>query len=333
MEPDPKLDPAPILQVTTGPWANAILASAVEHRAFAHLEKDPLSAGELAGKAGISERGAQALLDGLLGLSFVEKQGDRYRNAPLASRFLIEGRPTFLGGLSRVNLAEGERRALLPQSVRTGEPAVEETTDVKENPFWEALVPAIAGLAAPVAKLAAEKLGIPRAGAVSALDVGGGSGIYAIVWCGMNPQCRFTQLDWGNVNGIARGLTAKAGIADRFETIDGDFHTTDFGSARYDYAIYSNIAHQESPRDNAAVFAKFRRAVKAGGALVISDFVLENDRTGHPFALMFHSTMLLDSKEGAVWRKADYESWLRAAGFSSILFEPTPGPSTIVIAK
>jgi len=81
-----------------------------------------------------------------------------------------------------------------------------------------------------------------------------------------------------------------------------------------------DIAHQESPRDNVAVFAKFRKALKPGGALVISDFVLEDDRTGHPFALMFNSTMLLDSKEGSVWPKGDYDAWLREAGFSSITF-------------
>jgi SAM-dependent methyltransferase len=149
----------------------------------------------------------------------------------------------------------------------------------------------------------------------------------------MNPQCRFTQLDWGNVNRIARDFTAKAGIGDRFETVDDDFHTANFGSASYDFAIYSNIAHQESPRDNVAVFAKFRKALKPGGALVISDFVLEDDRTGHPFALIFTSTMLLDSKEGSVWRKCDYDAWLREAGFSSVTFEPTPMPSTLVIAR
>jgi hypothetical protein len=188
MATDMKLDPAPIMQISTGPWANAILAAAVEHRVFVHLEGGPLPADALATKAGISPRGAQALLDGLLGLSLAEKEGDRYRNSALASAFLVDGKPTFLGGLSRVNLAEGPRRALLPQAVRTGVPAVDETTDLKENPFWELLVPAIAGLAAPVAQLAAEKLGVARAGAISVLDVGGGSGIYAIVWGRINPH-------------------------------------------------------------------------------------------------------------------------------------------------
>ena len=333
MEDDTRPSPEPIMQITTGPWANAILASAVAHRAFERLEGGGLDADTLAAKAEISRRGAQALLDGLLGLALVEKDGNRYRNTPLASTFLVEGKPSFIGGLSRVNLAEGPRRALLPEAVRTGIPPLEQTTDEKENPFWEMLVPAIAGLAAPVARLAADRLGIPTAGAISVLDVGGGSGIYAVVWGKANPRCRFTQLDWANVNRIARAFTGNAGMGDRFATIDDDFHTADFGSARYDFGIYSNIAHQESPRDNVAVFRKFRRAIKPGGALVISDFVLEDDRTGHPFALIFHSTMLLDSKEGSVWTRGEYEAWLREAGFASVEFAPTPMPSTLVIAK
>jgi len=85
----------------------------------------------------------------------------------------------------------------------------------------------------------------------------------------------------------------KFSVADRFETIDGDFHTVDFRSANYDYAMYGNIAHQETPANNVAIFRKFRKALKPGGTLLINDFVLNDDRTGHPFAMMFASQMLL----------------------------------------
>ena len=107
MATEMKLDPAPIMQISTGPWANAILAAAVEHRAFARLESAPAFGGSARGTGAHRPRGAQALLDGLLGLGLVEKEGDRYRNTALASQFLVEDKPLFLGGLSRVNLAEG----------------------------------------------------------------------------------------------------------------------------------------------------------------------------------------------------------------------------------
>ena len=327
-----ELSPEPIMQISIGPWACSILAAAVEHRAFARLEEGAMSAEELAGRAGLSGRGAQALLDGLLGLGLVEKKGGGYGNTPLASQFLVEGRPAFMGAFARVNLAEAALRTRFPEVVRTGTPP-EGTADEAENPFWELLVPAIAGLTAPVAQAAAETLGVAKAGAISVLDVGGGSGIYAVIWGKANREARFTQLDWANVNRIARDITGKAGLGERFETIDGDFHTTDFGAARYDFGIYSNIAHQEAPRDNVAVFRKFRKAIKPGGALVVGDLVLSDDRTGHPFALMFNSTMLLRTKEGSVWTRSDYESWLKEAGFSSVSFHPTPTPTTLVVAR
>jgi hypothetical protein len=48
---------------------------------------------------------------------------------------------------------------------------------------------------------------------------------------------------------------------------------------------------------------------------------------------MFHTEMLLGTKGGATWRRADYQAWLAEAGFHDIAFEPTPGPSTLIFAR
>jgi ubiquinone/menaquinone biosynthesis C-methylase UbiE len=176
-------------------------------------------------------------------------------------------------------------------------------------------------------------LGVAKAGAVSWLDVGGGSGVWSAVWLGLNKQATGTQLDWQNVNKIGRGFVANFGVADRFQTIDGDFHTTDFGTEKYDFAIYAHIAHQESPAGNIATFRKFRKALKPGGTLVINDFVLNNDRTGHPFAMLFASQMLVVTKDGFTYRQSDYRNWLTEAGFKSVDIVPTPTPSTLVFAS
>src|SRR4029077_17953827 len=108
---------------------------------------------------------------------------------------------------------------------------------------------------------------------------------------------------------------------------------TDFGAGKYDFAIYSHIAHQEAPADNVAIFRKFRKALKPGGALVVNDFILNDDRTGHPFAMMFGSQMLVVTKDGFTYRQADYRSWLSEAGFRLIEGVPTPPPATVVFAR
>ena len=113
------------------------------------------------------------------------------------------------------------------------------------------------------------------------------------------------QLDWATVNQIAK----------------------------YDFAIYGHIAHQETPADNVEIFWKFRRAIKPGGTLVVNDFILNDDRTGHSMAMLFAAQMLLVTEGGFTWRQSDYRKWLGVAGFASVDIVPTPTPSTLVFAR
>jgi SAM-dependent methyltransferase len=325
--------PDKVMQIITGGWATSILGSAAQHGIFTALEGNPATAEDVAKTTGISLRGAQALLDGLTGLGFLTLSDGKYRNSPDASQFLVKGKSSYLGGMAEVFLQDFATWQGLPEAVKTGLPSARNTADVADNPFWHVLVPAIAALSFPVAQMAAERLGVAKAGAVSWLDVGGGSGVWSAVWLGLNKQATGTQLDWPNVNKIGREFVSNFGVAERFQTIDGDFHTTDFGTAKYDFAIYAHIAHQESPESNLAIFRKFRNALKPGGTLIINDFVLNDDRTGHPFAMLFASQMLVVTKDGFTYRQADYREWLREAGFNSVDIVPTPTPSTLVFAS
>jgi SAM-dependent methyltransferase len=330
---DPQLSPDGIMQIATGAWGAGILATGVIHSVFTHLEAGATTRQAVEQRAGLSERGTQALLDGLVGLGFVELVDGSYRNSPEASEFLVEGKPAYTGGYVTFNFVDMARWAGMPEAVRTGAPVATDTADVTENPFWEQLVPAIAILSVPSALAAADKLDLANAGPISILDVGGGSGIFSVLWLGMNPRARATQVDWRNVNQIAVAAAAQRGVGERFGTVDGDFHTIDFGTNEHDVAIYSHMAHQETPADNIAVFGKLRQALKPGGTLVVNDFVVNDDRTGPPFPLIFHSMMLLQTKHGATWREDDYRTWLHEAGFTEITFEPTPSPATLVLAK
>lgn len=324
--------PDKIMQLITGGWAASILGAASRHGLFDALASGASDAKGVAKKTGISERGAQALLDGLTGLGLLTLSGKTYSNTPESEQFLLKNKPSCLGNMAEVMFSNLADWKTLGEAVKTGKPTAEHTALEPDNDFWHILVPAIAPLSFPVAQMAAEKLGLKSKGAVKWLDVGGGSGVWSAAWLPMNPQAKATQLDWPVVNKIARGFVSQFGVESRFETIDGDFHTTPFGEG-YDYAIYGHIAHQESPAENVAIFKKLRKALKPGGTLLVNDFVLSDERTGHPFAMMFSAQMLLVSKEGAAWRRADYSTWLKEAGFATVEFMPTPGPATVVFAR
>lgn len=331
--PPPGVSPESILQLWTAYWASAIVGAAAAHKLFTHLAAGARTADDLAQRAGISRRGAQALLDGLTGLGLVRPAAGGYENGAEAAAFLVEGGPTCFVPLFRMAPGGMGLFANLPEVVRTGSPFQASSTDVPENPMWEQLVPAIAPLTAPVARLAAEHLRFAEAGAAAVLDVGGGSGVFALTLLAANPEARATQLDWPNVNAIARGFAARHGAADRFRTLDGDFHVADIGEAAYDVIVYSNIAHQEAPADNVAVFRRLRRALKPGGTLVVNDTVLRDDGSGHPFAGMFSANMLLHTRDGASWRDGDYRQWLAEAGFGDVQIHQTPFPQTLVYAR
>jgi ubiquinone/menaquinone biosynthesis C-methylase UbiE len=245
----------------------------------------------------------------------------------------VEGRTTSLTGFAKLKAGHMAALAELPEVVRVGGPVTDAVVEVADNPHWEELVQALAALSAPVAEIAADVLRLSEAGEISILDIGGGSGVYSEIWLKRNPAARSTQLDWAPMNSIARRLLTDRGLTDRVGFIDGDFHTTDFGTAAHDIVTYSNIAHQEGPEDNVAVFTRIRGALKPGGTLVVSDYVVDDDRAGPPYALTFAAEMLLKSRQGGTWRRADYHDWLTKAGFEEIEFRTTPSPATLIFAR
>lgn len=325
--------PDRIMEIANGYWATGLLGVAATHAVFTHLQAGADTAGLLAAATGLPERGAQTLLDGLVGLGLVQRHDGRYRNTAEAAAYLVAGRPADLSGYARLKLGQMSTLATLPEVFRTGGPLTEPMVEVVDNPHWEEVVPAIAAQSVPVAAVAAELLGLAAAGPVSILDLGGGSGIFSAVWLELNPAARATQLDWGPINAIAGRLLKERGVADRFTCVDGDFHTLDLGRGAYDVAVVSHVAHQEGPADNVATFAKVRAALRPGGTLVVCDYVVDDDRAGPAFPLLFAAEMLLKSKKGGTWRQADYRAWLAEAGFGDVSFHPTPSPTTVVLAR
>ncbi len=323
-------DPGPLVDIALGHWKSRMLDAAVEHGLFDALADSARAPDALAEAVGLSPRGTRALLDGLCALGLVEREGEAYRNAAVAQAFLVRKDPRYLGEFIRCHTGMAATWASYSASVRSGQPA--EPVDTPENSFWERLVTAIAPLAAPVARQAATLVDLAAHAAPEILDIGGGSGIFSAELLRACPQARATQLDWANVNAVARDFVGRLGVGDRFSCLDGDFHRTDFGGP-YALVVYSNIAHQESPASNIEIFGRIHAALGSGGQLLISDFIVDDDRRAPPFALFFASNMLLHTPEGNAWSRREYAAWLREAGFEEPVFHKTPGPSTLVLAR
>ena len=72
-------------------------------------------------------------------------------------------------------------------------------------------------------------------------------------------------------------------------------------------------------------------AVPAGGALIVYESIIDDDRSKNAFGLMMSLNMLIETPGGFDYTGADCAGWMREAGFSSTRVEALVGPDSMVI--
>jgi ubiquinone/menaquinone biosynthesis C-methylase UbiE len=146
------------------------------------------------------------------------------------------------------------------------------------------------------------------------LDVGGGPGSYSIAFLNAHPAMHATLFDHPEVLPIAREQVVKANLEDRFSFIGGDLASDDLGQG-YDLILVSNIIHSFGMEANEQLVQKCYRALQAGGLLIIKDFLVEPDRSGPPFGLLFALHMFVNTTDGDTYSTTDVARWTDQAGF------------------
>ncbi len=295
-----------------------ILTTAVQLHLFSHLNAGHDTVPKLAQASGASPRGLRMLLDALVAMEVLEKQGDRYRLTPFAARYLVRESPDYVGHmLERDTL--WQLWTALPEAVKTGRPVVDVTRQQHAEEFFPYLVQSLHIIHREPARRLAEALGAGRSRrGLRVLDVACGSAVWSLAIAGADREARVTALDFPQVLEVTRTFVEASGVADRYEYLPGNLRELDFGHERYDVILLGNIVHGEGERVARELFRKAHRALAPAGRLVIIDMVPNDERTGPPFPLFFALNMLLHTAEGDTFTLAEYRRWLEEAGFHSV---------------
>jgi len=333
-----ELAPRALMRIL-GDFANSqILDASIEYDFFTLIEKGFHTSEEIAREAGTDPRATRIVLDSLPALSLLEKRDGKYFLTPTASVFLVLGKPSYMGDFRHVALALWDGMANLKQSLKTGKPLSRMDTGT-ELQVWEKLVLGIIVIAEPAAKALCDilKIGTERKG-IRVLDIAGGSSIFGMTILSRDPTAQVTQLDWPNVNAVARKANKERGLEGKIRFVDGEHHTANIETNHYDLVLASNFCRFESPKGNQALFAKAYNALKPGGEFVVNDFVPNEERTEPTFALRFSVYTLTHTPEGECWTLSQYSEWLKAAGFNSIstrgdIAKTLPGTTLIIATK
>ena len=72
-------------------------------------------------------------------------------------------------------------------------------------------------------------------------------------------------------------------------------------------------------------------ALPAGGALIVYEAIIDDDRSKNAFGLLMSLNMLIETPGGFDYTGADCCGWMKEAGFQSTRVEPLVGPDSMVV--
>jgi ubiquinone/menaquinone biosynthesis C-methylase UbiE len=322
------------MQMTWGYAAPLILEAAIRHRVFDVIDGGAATLAEIAAATGASERGLAGILNVLVGLEFLGKDGDRYTLTPESSTFLVSTKPSFQGGILR-HVSE----QLMPQwlhlndVVATGRPANSVNQQGPGTEFFQQFVNDIFPMSYPAAQDLANYLRLDlMSGPVSVLDLAAGSGVWGIALAQSAPNVQVRAVDWADVLSVTRGTVGRFGLSSRFSFAEGDLLQADFGSD-HRVATLGHILHSEGEERSRALLAKTFEALAPGGTIAIAEFLVNPERTGPVVGLIFAVNMIVNTDCGNTYSFEEISGWLRDAGFVEPRTLSSRGPSPLILAN
>jgi SAM-dependent methyltransferase len=291
-----------------------VMLAALELNLFTVIGRKTWLLPDLAREVKVSERGLSILCRNLAMAGLLHKQGNRYRNSPLAATALNADDPAYRGSYLRLITNHWNDWLRLMESVKTGEPLDKdepEAPDYRRQFTW-----AMHHRTLETAPMIAAQL--PLKGVKTLLDLGGGPGTYAMAFLSKNPGLQATVCDRPEALEVAKEIAATHRTGARLSYLPLDLLSDDI-PGRFDVIWYSNVLHIYSPEQNLNVFRRARAALADGGRLIIQDAFL-HDREGvfPEEASLFAVSMLLFTETGNTYSLADTTAWLKKAGFSSV---------------
>jgi acetylserotonin N-methyltransferase len=313
-------DPAAVLDLLDAFRRSKAMFTAVSLGIF---DQTPANLEMLAEKTGANPAALERLLDACVGLGLLSKQGGAYSNQPVAAKYLRRSSPESLVGYVLYSDQVLFRLwANLEDALREGTPRWRQTFGL-EGPIFdhffrtdEAMRTFLRGMHG-VGVLSASRVMemFDLSGFRKLVDLGGGTGYLAIAACERYPQLRAVVFDLARVMEVAREEVALSEARDRIELVAGDFFAGEIPPADL-YAV-SRILHDWPEHRIKRLLKKIRDRLPPGGALLILEKLLDEDKSG-PTPAHMQSLNMLVCTEGKERSLGEYRALLQQAGFGRV---------------
>jgi len=305
-----------------------VLLTAVELKIFTLLEKHILTPDEVSQKINSNPRATDRLMNVLCGMGLLKKVHGKFYNSDLSSKYLVEGKPDFMGNLYHVNNL-WEYWSNLTASLIKGSSAAKDENESDEDDWVERFIGAMHYRGVNQGKILAMMIDLSNVKTM--LDVGGGSAAFAMEIVKKNPDIKAVVLDLPYVIPLTKRYVSESGLTEKFNFIEGDYLTTVF-SGSYDLILLSAIVHINNYEQNKILIKKCADALNKNGIVVINDFIMNDDRTKPYHGALFSLNMLVATENGDTFTEKEIREWFESAGLSNIERKNTSFGSDLMIA-
>jgi precorrin-6B methylase 2 len=331
-----QLSPERILQTGLAFWPAKTLLSAIEMGLFSELAGGPETFDALKGRLGLHPRSARDFLDTLVALGFLTRDADRYANTPETDLFLDRKKRSYIGGILEMannrlypfwgNLTEGLRTGLPQNELKGGGPNMFETLYAEPERLREFLK-AMTGISRGANLAIARQF--PWTQYKTYVDVGTAQGDLAVQIALAHPHVNGVGFDLPEVAPIFEEYVADAGLSSRVRFAAGSFFDDPLPKA--DVVLMGHILHDWDLSTKQMLVGKAWQALPAGGALIVYESIIDDERKQNAFGLMMSLNMLIETHGGFDYTGADCAGWMKSAGFSETRVEHLVGPDSMVI--
>ena len=327
--------PDHIMQVGMGFWASKTLLSAVELGVFSTLADAPADLATLQKKLALHPRSARDFLDALVALKLLERQNGIYRNTAETDLYLDRAKPSYIGGILEMANARLYRFwGSLTEALRSGE--LQNEGKGGES-FFAALyadptrlrgfLSAMSAISAGAAQAIAGKF--PWRDYKTFMDLGSAQGMVPATLADAHPHLTGIGFDLPVVKPVFEEFIAQRGVQDRVTFHGGNFFEDPLPQA--DVIVMGHILHDWDLAEKKALLRKTFDALPKGGAVIVYEAIIDDDRRENAFGLLMSLNMLIETAGGFDYTGADCQGWMRDVGFSRTRVEPLVGPDAMVI--
>jgi SAM-dependent methyltransferase len=312
MPPTP--NPGRLLGLSGSYWQTCALHAGVKLGLFTAIGRHARSAEQIAAMIDADARAVTMLMNALVAMELLKKEGDQYANMDESRLFLDERSERYQGHIILHHHQLMASWADLDKAVRTGRP-VRTRSSLQDAEARRHFLLGMFNLAMGLAPRVTAALDL--AGRRRLLDLGGGPGTYAIHFCQRQPDMQAVVFDLPGTRPFAEDTIARFGLSDRIEFVAGDYMETPL-PGHYDMIWVSHILHAENPANCRHIIQKAVDALDAGGILIIHDFFLQDTLDAPLFPTLFALNMLLGTNGGQAYSQAQVEVMLKEAGLRRI---------------